>query len=96
MLHELSHGYHYYEVGIDNEAVIRAYKNAQTTGLYSSVPSRNGDGSFVKAYVLTNLEEYFAELTEAYFGADDYFPKNRVELKEYDPVGYEAIKNAWL
>ncbi|MCF8059203.1 MAG: hypothetical protein K9K67_07900 [Bacteriovoracaceae bacterium] len=95
LLHELSHGFHYYKLGADKKTVIRAYKNAQAAGLYSRVPSRNGDGRFVKAYALVSLEEYFAELTEAYFGENDYFPKNREELKKYDPIGYEAIKNAW-
>jgi hypothetical protein len=29
--------------------------------------------------------KYFADLTEAYFGKNDFFPFNREDLKKYDP-----------
>ena len=40
-------------------------------------------------------EEYFAELTEAYFGQNDWFPHNREELRNYDPRGYKMIEEVW-
>ena len=49
----------------------------------------------VKAYAATNQEEYFAELTEAYFGQNDWFPHNREELRNYDPRGYKMIEEVW-
>ena len=48
-----------------------------------------------KAYAATNYKEYFAELTEAYFGKNDFFPFNRVDLKKYDPTGYQLMQDVW-
>ena len=35
------------------------------------------DGKRVKHYGLTNQMEFFAEMTEAFFGVNDFFPFNR-------------------
>jgi len=45
--------------------------------------------------VLTNKKEYFSELTEAYFGRNDFYPFSRSDLKEYDPVGYQMMVDCW-
>ena len=47
------------------------------------------------AYAHTNEREYFAELTEAYFGWNSYFPFTKEELESYDPEGYNLIENSW-
>ena len=39
--------------------------------------------------------EFFAEMSEAYFGVNDFFPFTRGELKESEPEIYELIQNAW-
>ena len=41
------------------------------------------------------LHAAFAELTEAYFVRNDFFPFNREELRQYDPVGYAMIESVW-
>jgi hypothetical protein len=41
------------------------------------------------------LQEYFAELSEAYWGKNDFYPFTRSELLQHDPLGYEAVKRAW-
>ena len=64
-------------------------------GLYLQVPDRKDKTRMVKAYAATNQEEYFAELTEAYFGQNDWFPHNREELRNYDPRGYKMIEEVW-
>ena len=43
---------------------------------------------------MTTPQEYFAELTEACFGKNDFYPFNRNELKEHDPGGYVVIEKA--
>jgi Mlc titration factor MtfA (ptsG expression regulator) len=53
------------------------------------------NGKRVKHYALTNQMEFFAEMTEAYFGTNDFFPFNRAELKESEPQIYEVLKNTW-
>ncbi len=34
-------------------------------------------------------------MTEAYFGANDFFPFNRAELKESEPEIYELLAHVW-
>lgn len=67
--------------------------NAVKSGKYDKV-ERIGSG-VERHYALTNEKEYFAELTEAYFGKNDYFPFTRAELVEFDPQGFELIQEAW-
>lgn len=35
---------------------------------------------------------YFGELTEAYWGENDFYPFDREELERYDPRGFEALR----
>jgi hypothetical protein len=93
LFHELAHAYHDQVLGHRNQAVLRAYKNAVESGLYREVKRVNGRVG--PAYALTNEREYFAELTEAYFGRNDFFPFVRAELQHYDPMGFEAVRVAW-
>lgn len=93
VLHELAHGYHATVLGIGYQQVAEAYENARMRRLYDNVEryhSRSG-----RAYAITNVEEYFAELSEAYFGLNDFFPFTRKELRQFDPIGFEAIETAW-
>jgi len=95
ILHELAHSYHNLHLRLSNREVLRAYRKAMSRGLYLKVPDRSDPAKKVKAYAATNHEEYFAELTEAYFGRNDWYPKNRAELKRYDPAGYRMIERVW-
>ena len=94
VLHELSHAYHHQVIGKDFAPIIEAYNRAIAEGLYRQVP-RNTGGKLWSAYAINNYSEYFAELTEAYFGENDFFPFTKQELAQYDPVGYRAIEQAW-
>jgi len=93
ILHELAHAYHDQVLGFDDKRVIEAYENYKKSGrgetalLYS--------GRRVKHYALTNEKEFFAEMTEAYFGVNDFFPFNRAELKEAEPDIYELLAKIW-
>lgn len=95
MLHELAHAYHNIELGLDQSDIKEAYKAAMNRGLYKKVPSRRDPNKLVQAYAATNQEEYFSEMTEAYFGENDWFPRNRTELLKYDPRGYRAVEKVW-
>jgi hypothetical protein len=53
------------------------------------------DGQPKRAYALNNDQEYFAELTEAYFGTNDFYPFVRPEVEQFDPVGFAMLKSAW-
>jgi hypothetical protein len=92
-LHELAHAYHFHVIGYDEPAVLQAYQHARENGLYPSVKFITG--SEKPGYAATNPQEYLAELSEAYFGKNDFYPFTRDELQEYDPVGYHLMQQAW-
>jgi hypothetical protein len=98
-LHELAHAYHFrfLPLNFDNPDVLAAYQQAKKSGKYKSVERQDAAGkkSMDQAYALTNQQEYFAELTEAYFSKNDFYPYNNKELKDYDPVGYEMLAKVW-
>lgn len=93
VVHELSHAYHHQVIGYEDEGVREAYERARDAGDYDAV-LRYG-GSHEKAYGMNNRQEYFAELSEAYFGTNDFYPFVRPELAEHDPQGFAAIQAAW-
>ncbi|WP_144051066.1 hypothetical protein [Calothrix sp. PCC 6303] len=93
ILHELSHAYHFLVLGESYNGIIHAYQEAVNHHLYKSVDYANGTKR--KAYALTNAIEYFAELSEAYFGNNDFYPFTRRQLAEYDPVGFRLMQQAW-
>lgn len=97
VLHELTHGYDYLYLGeakhYSNAQIEAVYERAKKSGAYESVLCRYSTGA--KHYAITNKMEYFAENTEAYFGANDFYPFVRAELKEHDPDGYALLESLW-
>jgi hypothetical protein len=95
VLHELAHAYHhqFLDDGFNNSEVKAAYRNAIEEKSYASVLHYNGKSE--KAYATTNPMEYFAEATEAFFGANDFFPFVRAELKQHDPEMETLLKTLW-
>ena len=91
ILHELAHAYHYRVLGKDHPELIAAFNAAVNRGLYESVASAQGPVG--RAYGLNNDLEFFAELTEAYFVRNDFFPFTYDELRQYDAVGYAMIES---
>lgn len=93
ILHELAHAYHDQVVGFEEPRIKEAYENYKKSGrgektlLYS--------GKRVKHYALTNHKEFFAEMTESYFGVNDFFPFNRAELKESEPEIHALMTQIW-
>ena len=93
VLHELAHGYHHRVLCYGNPELKKAYEAAVKSGKYESILHINGQR--VRAYALNNDQEYFAELTEAYFGTNDMYPFVRAEVKEHDPAMFETLKKLW-
>ncbi len=93
VLHELAHAYHDQVLGFDEPRVIAAYRKYKASG--------HGDhcllitGERVRHYGLTNHKEFFAEMSEAYFGTNDFFPFNRGELMEAEPDIHQLMKAIW-
>ena len=96
LLHELAHAYHL-RFGYDEPLVLAAYRAAIDAGRYDAVAhTLRPEGEPRRAYAATNQQEYFAELTEAYFGRNDYFPFTREDLVRHDPAGTAAVVALWF
>lgn len=93
ILHELAHAYQHTTLGYNNPIVTKAYQRAKDSGTYDMVDHISGNPR--THYAMNNDMEYFAELTEAYFGFNDFFPFSRDQLKAHDPDGYLMIQEAW-
>jgi hypothetical protein len=92
-LHELAHAYHLQILGEGNRAILKAYRQTMARGFYDSVEYNHR--TMQRAYGASNEKEYFAELSEAYFGINDFFPYTRVQLRKYDPLGYQLMEEVW-
>jgi hypothetical protein len=93
ILHELAHAYHDQVLGFDNPRIRQAFERYKKSGHGDNTLLHNGKR--VKHYALTNPMEFFAEMTEAYFGFNDFFPFNRAELQEAEPEIYSLLRHIW-
>ncbi|MCE9603614.1 MAG: metallopeptidase [Planctomycetia bacterium] len=93
VLHELAHAYHDQVLGFDHAEVRAAYDSAKQAGIYDKV--LHIQGNTTKHYALTTPMEYFAELSEAYIGTNDFYPFVRSELKLHDPRAYALLEKLW-
>ena len=95
LLHELAHAYHeqFLPEGFANAELNATYQNAMENKLYDSVLS--AEGGERKAYAATDVQEYFAESTQAFFATNDFYPFVRAELRSHDPKMFELIKKLW-
>jgi hypothetical protein len=93
VMHELAHAYNDQVLGFEDDELKKAYERYKASGHGDSVLFVAGGKK--KHYALTNHKEFFAEMTEAYFGMNDFFPFNRGELKTEEPETYELLKKIW-
>jgi hypothetical protein len=93
ILHELAHAYHDQVLGFENAEIMAAWQKFNDSGKYKSVLYIEGNQR--QHYGLTNAKEFFAEMTEAFFGTNDFFPFNRAELQHAEPEIYELLKKVW-
>jgi len=93
VLHELAHAYHDQVLGFDEPRIVAAYKRYKESG--HGEHTLLFDGSRTRHYALTDHKEFFAEMTEAFFGENDFYPFNRAELKDAEPQAYQLLKEIW-
>jgi hypothetical protein len=93
ILHELAHAYHDQVLGFDEPRIRQAYRNYKKSGHGDKVLLFNGQR--VRHYALTDPKEFFAEMTEAFFGVNDFFPFNRAELRDAEPEIYRVLRDVW-
>jgi len=93
VLHELAHAYHDQVLSFDDPRIIKAYEDYKRSGHGDATLLYNGRR--VRHYALTNHKEFFAEMSEAYFGNNDFFPFNRAELMTTEPAIFEMMQAIW-
>lgn len=93
ILHEMAHAYHHQVLGYENPDIRNAYRKAVANKSYESVLYCRGE--MKPAYALNNDQEYFAELSEAYFSVNDFYPFVRAEIMQHDPVMYALLRKLW-
>ena len=93
ILHELSHAYHDQVLGYEESRVKAAWKKFCDSGKYKSVLTSLGHTQ--EHYGLTNQMEFFSEMTEAYFGSNDFYPFVTGELKQAEPETFALLEEIW-
>ena len=93
VLHEFAHACHFLVLGENNAEIHGAYKQAMDRKLYDEVAYVSGTRE--RAYAATNEKEYFAELTEAFFGKNDFYPFVKADLEKHDPEGFRVLQKLW-
>ncbi len=93
VLHELAHGFHDQTIGFDDARVTAAWEKFCQSGKYKSV--RTSLGKMREHYGLTDQKEFFAEMTESYFGSNDFYPFVTGELMEAEPEIFALFAEIW-
>jgi hypothetical protein len=93
VLHELAHGYHDQVLGFDEPRVRAAWEKFRDSGKYASVLT--SPGHMREHYALNDPKEFFAEMTECYFGSNDFYPFVTGELKQAEPELFALMSEIW-
>jgi len=99
VLHELAHGYDDRWLQASDGAESQGarletlWNAARAGGRYDAV--LHWDGATVRHYALGTTDEYFAEASEAWFGANDFFPFVQAELVAHDPALAAFLREVW-
>jgi len=93
VLHELAHAYHHRVLGYDDARLVAALERVRAERTYDAV--LRYDGSTQRHYALENPMELFAEMTEAWFGVNDFWPFVRAEVLSADPETAGLLREIW-
>jgi hypothetical protein len=93
VLHHLACAYFDQVVGSDHPDVAKALAKARKGGKYDRV--LRFDGKVVRHPALLNAKEYFAEMSESYYGFNDHYPFLQFELSQLDPETCQLLARLW-
>lgn len=93
VLHELAHAYHDRVLSFE-EPRIRAVWDKYVASSHGESVLYTG-GKARRHYALTNHKEFFAEMTESYFGMNDFYPFTHPELRESEPETFSLLAEIW-
>lgn len=102
LFHEFVHSFHCF-IGRERNDIKRAYNLAMKNHLYDMVQHIARKDKITnqeiiiyrRGYAAMNHYEYFAQMTEAYFGSCNYYPFNKLQLKQYDNIAYQLCNKIW-
>jgi len=94
VLHELAHAYHDRVFGFNEPRIRAAWEHYVASGHGAAVLLMDNPKR-VPHYALTNEKEFFAEMSESYFGVNDFFPFTNVELHDAEPEIYALLAEIW-
>ena len=81
------------------DTALEQKKELYKTGWYRGNTTYTQPNQWTKTtdvYCMVTVWEYFAELCEAYWGENDYYPFNKEQLKEHDPEGFAMMESIWV
>lgn len=93
VLHELAHAYHDQVLGFDEPRVAAAWEAFRAKETTRSVLT--SPGGTREHYGRTNPQEFFAEMTESYFGSNDFYPFVAGELEHSEPATFALLAEIW-
>ena len=93
VLHHLACAYFDRMDKADRTAVAEMFGKAAKSGKYDRV--LRFDGKRVRHPALLNPREYFAELSESYYGFNDHYPFLQFELSRHDPDACVLLARLW-
>jgi hypothetical protein len=94
LVHEFGHAQHLEHWPENRADIFDTWEAAMGAGLYQVVRDEDKDTHHPN-YAAQNHLEYFAELTATYFAGNNYFPRDRAALRDYDPAGCTLIESLW-
>lgn len=93
VLHELAHAYHDQVLDFEEPRIKGAWQHYVDSG--HGVRVLHVKGRQARHYAMTDQKEFFAEMSECYFGTNDFFPFVQGELRQAEPAIFELLKSIW-
>lgn len=93
VLHELAHAWHDQVLGFHHPYVTEVFEAVRDSGRLHRVLYRTGGER--PAYAANNSAEFFAEMSEAWWATNDFYPFVRAELKRDFPEVAELMEATW-
>ncbi len=93
VLHELAHAWHHQVLGYDHEGILQDFAAVQAAGSLKKVLYVTGGEK--PAYGLNNPQEFFAEMSEAWWSTNDFFPFVQAEVQADFPSTATLMTKCW-
>jgi len=93
VLNQLARAYYHRVLGEKGEEIKAAWQRAVKGGKYDSV--LRFDGKRVRHPGLAGPVEFFAEMTESYYGVNDHYPFLQFEMRQHDGETCKLLAEVW-